>query len=598
MYSKGRPFLPGRHRKHEISKLAIIYLECNARFESYTKETMKTTKVPKPKQLHGNQEYMEKLAKALLLFLIIVFLLNACTESVEDGLPGSDSDSSFYHPAGWGDNPQHGKDYSTDKQNCEACHGKDLRGGSSGVSCAGCHHSGWTGTHGEEYASDPDNCKACHGEDLNGEGDQNRDCGHCHHEDAVSGWQHGDYHTLPYTDNCTDCHSADFTGANSLVSCFSCHSGISAFDCTDCHTGAATSYTDSAHGNTSYGVDRSGTGYAQGDCTHCHDLPAGSTNDLLLFAPMNQTSQTENFCFQCHKDTDDSPAQIGMPQQRSYSYRAGGWTADPLDDIKEAFSGTSSHNLGNIVTFITGKWGYTADSNPCAACHNHHAAQRDAHTAGNRGWPVSLPSDHTDSSTWELWGDDSTERMNNYTGNYQAPYRYNSTTTYEPDGSATPDGSNLTDYVTFCTDCHDNSNVIYSTVLGRDLYTIDWNSETHGHGDGDAALSPPYTSGGNYVLACTDCHEPHGSPNIFLTRQKVNKGDDVSVSTGLDNQWSSLCAKCHVSIAASHHTDELYVPMCSECHPSGDESIYQECTYCHYHGSTFTFETYDSYPLF
>ncbi|MBW2647200.1 MAG: hypothetical protein JRE23_13705 [Deltaproteobacteria bacterium] len=485
---------------------------------------------------------MSNVARAFLLFPTILFCLIGCTDSSPDGLSGGASGATTYHSTGWRDNPQHGSDYGTDPQNCHACHGDDLDGGTSDISCDDCHH-GWSGSHVDAFNADPDSCQTCHG-------------------GAIS--------------TCSDCH----------------HSDISALECSDCHADAATFYTDSAHGNLSYGVDRTGTN-TEGDCTHCHDLPAGSINDLLLFAPMNQTSQTENFCFQCHQDTGAS-VQIGMPQQRSYSYRAGGWAADPLDDVKEAFSSASSHNLGNILTFITGKWGYTADSNPCAACHNPHAAQRDPHTEGDRGWPVSRPNGHIASATWELWGDDDaeTETMKQYSadqgGTYQAP---NAASGYEPDGSATQDGSNLTDYVTFCTDCHNSTNIIYSNALGRNLYTIDWNTEKHGGGaatDGayDDVLSPYQDNQcGAYVLACTDCHEPHGSPNIFLARQRVNNGA-VTVATGDEKEWSILCLKCHDQIkhlpgSGPHDRDEY---DCLDCHSGVD---YTPCTDCHYHGGVF-----------
>jgi len=85
---------------------------------------------------------MRKLPAAFLLLPIMVLLLNGCTEPLEDGLPGSDSDNSTYHSTGWKDNPQHGNEFSTNPQNCEACHGADLKGGSSGTSCVSCHH-GW-----------------------------------------------------------------------------------------------------------------------------------------------------------------------------------------------------------------------------------------------------------------------------------------------------------------------------------------------------------------------------------------------------------------------------------------------------------------------
>jgi len=87
----------------------------------------------------------------------------------------------------------------------------------------------------------------------------------------------------------------------------------------------------------------------------------------------------------------------------------------------------------------------------------------------------------------------------------------------------------MPDYNEFCTDCHNSSNTIYSTTLGRNLRTIDWNSEKHGKGNADSYImvDSPYTAGScslGYILACTDCHEPHGSSNDFLIRTDVNGG--------------------------------------------------------------------------
>ena len=96
---------------------------------NHRKKAMKITKVLECKRPTANQEYMQKLAKALLLFPMILFLLSGCTDSVEDGLSGSESDPSYYHSTGWKDDPQHGRDFSTNPQNCKACHGEDLEGG-------------------------------------------------------------------------------------------------------------------------------------------------------------------------------------------------------------------------------------------------------------------------------------------------------------------------------------------------------------------------------------------------------------------------------------------------------------------------------------
>jgi hypothetical protein len=392
-------------------------------------------------------------------------------------------------------------------------------------------------------------------------------------------------------------------------------------------TGIAGLYLDSAHGSSSFGVKRSAGGfpdYTRGLCAHCHEQhasyngtepdPAGGAPSKYLLFDDNSISQTENICFECHKDLNSFQTG-GSIINRSYSYRAGGWTTDTLDDILESFSFVSpdiSHDLPDISTFITGTWGYTADSNPCAACHNPHAAQGDpanapnsSKSAGTRGWPVSRPSTHsTDNTVWALWGDGVGEKMSDYTAGYQAPYRFNSTTLFEPDGSTTETGTNLTDYVTFCTDCHNDTNTIASTQLGRNVYTFSWDTAKHGKGtagDGCPDILPPYQSGlcGGYVLSCTDCHEPHGSPNIFLIRKLVNSTVvtvDTGTGTGPDGrdnkEWVFLCGNCHDGLNADgYHTHPVFIPpdvsgcSASACHfpVIGDE--YRPCGDCHFHGN-------------
>ena len=150
-------------------------------------------------------------------------------------------------------------------------------------------------------------------------------------------------------------------------------------------SGVATAdvYTDSAHGNTDppplgYGVNRSGTGYTTGACAHCHDtfdsnICGQEGHPYMLFV-----DNDNSFCTKCHDNTTTYATTAIV--NRSYSYRAGGWT-DDIDNIDEAFGLLSSHSLSDISTFIgtpdEEKWGYTADSNPCTACHNQHMAQGD-----------------------------------------------------------------------------------------------------------------------------------------------------------------------------------------------------------------------------
>ena len=186
------------------------------------------------------------------------------------------------------------------------------------------------------------------------------------------------------------------------------------------HVATADPYDSSAHGNTTYGVNRSGAGYDIGECAHCHDTFNDSicgVNNLMLF-------KTEYFCVQCHQYPGTS-YQVDMPYQGNYSRRIGGDTSNTCPAyIKQAFlfvdqtTGTglpvlncgsdkgSSHNIADIADFLQGRWGFsdTADDiNSCNACHNPHLAKQD--------YPCSLPSNHSSGTAWEVWGDEAGEKM-------------------------------------------------------------------------------------------------------------------------------------------------------------------------------------------
>jgi predicted CXXCH cytochrome family protein len=356
-------------------------------------------------------------------------------------------------------------------------------------------------------------------------------------------------------------------------------------------------YLNAAHGSSSYGVNRSSTatlGYAQGNCAHCHEQHAsiggeepvpvgGEASDYLLF-DTNQTSQTENFCFDCHQNG-------GISLNKSYSYNFGGYTSVGSYDsnIKDSFSHAiagpgSSHHLPDFVSQVLGQpmqnadgvaWSLPADINPCDACHNPHLAQRNVNSPYDATKSaISRPSDHDN-----RWGDDAAERMNAAYSDYLSPYWWGSTN-YEPDNSATSDGSNLPNYVRLCTDCHNDYNTINSTnprLPGspRNINKISWKSvgvtpDAHGELDGitiGGALLPPYTSGPNMTLCCTDCHEPHGSPNnIYLLRSSINKAA-ISVPDTSDASWQSFCfTVCHTD-RVDHH--DLEDKKCVECHYHG-----------------------------
>jgi len=375
-------------------------------------------------------------------------------------------------------------------------------------------------------------------------------------------------------------------------------------------------YLNSAHGNSSYGVKRASagfpSGYTQGLCAHCHEqhasidgaepepkVGAGGPDKYELFKGLF-ASQSDMFCYECHKSIG-SIQQGAALLQYNYSRMAGNDTNACPNGIMEAFQfvddagnlslncssiSGSSHFLEDIRSFLSKQsWGFGSsveNIDPCSGCHNPHMAQRDSHIPGDRGWTVSRPSQHsTDNNAWGLWGDNiptAAERMSNYAPPplYQAPCRYpfsTSCTSFEPDGSSTSDGSNLFDTVNFCLDCHIQE--IRESTGGASA--IDWtaNGDIHGWAlpqtccdKGDKR--PPYNNaGGNYVLSCLDCHEPHGSPNEYLLRQEVN---GIQIPNFAPHRYYEFCRACHRALSTKH-TGHI---------PDPEPSL--DCRGCHSHG--------------
>jgi len=373
-------------------------------------------------------------------------------------------------------------------------------------------------------------------------------------------------------------------------------------------------YKSSAHGNTIDGVKRPDaalSSYSVGNCAHCHEMhtslegtSSGTPSPFTLFAE-NFSGKDEkpylasdNFCFACH----DSNSSTQVVQNYDYATTFGGYdpTYDPdslhtysnAADILATFNWNnfsqsgSYHNLKDIQDYAATTFPdfFTAKSNPCNACHNPHLVRRNNSSPTDPDMTaISRPTDHNN-----LWGDNEGERLSDYITagySYQPPYKYNSTSTYEPAADQKPD------YNTFCLDCHKNQvpatfTISYAGAPSGYLAAIDWESDIHGKGaryhtldgvslddntnDEDVgSVRDPYLSDGadNYVLACVDCHEPHATiltrlglvPNVipsYLLRKEIN-GEKVSIVTDCgfaasfavrESSWcgTAICNKCHV----------------------------------------------------
>ena len=348
-------------------------------------------------------------------------------------------------------------------------------------------------------------------------------------------------------------------------------------------------YSDSAHGNTEYGVERTGLSgtYVKGNCAHCHEQHASIGGDepdpdsdapaiSALFHNTFNTTATDPpytvsdlFCFYCHSDISlesiqhDAAGDMDM-KNYDYSYTFGGCNiaiGGPLvDDLLETFnwpsysSTGSSHNLSGLQTYTNTNfptW-FGPNSDPCTACHNPHIARRNKKNLHDPSFStISLPSDHKNH-----WGDESDEQMSDYANNYRAPYTWNSTILFEPDRSSISDGDLIPDYNTFCLDCHGvNAGAINSLSHGRNLVPIDWSGsagDTPSAGDkhgtniatGQVDTKGPYFNTDDLVLSCCDCHEPHGSPYDFLMRRAIN-GQAVGAIGLTIGDRGNQCRQCH-----------------------------------------------------
>ncbi len=354
-------------------------------------------------------------------------------------------------------------------------------------------------------------------------------------------------------------------------------------------------YLDSAHGDTSSGVNRSSTaslGYTRANCGHCHEQHAsiggsepapvsGNPSPFALFSDNFSNDATgpydpaDNFCFYCHVSVGAVQTEGGIIN-RQYSNTFGCSNSLGASSIIDAFNLRSYHNLEDIQGFAASNFTFfESSSNPCVACHNPHLARR------NREYPsdpdytaISKPTDHEN-----LWG--TVDTMGSiYNNSYEPLFCNDSHIDREPAASsdAVQGRANTPDYVGFCTDCHTPTATIYSNTLGRNLRKIDWGNGGEKHGvqltdghdfqasghiitpriGGGGLVQPPYSAndvGSDYVLSCMDCHEPHGSSNIMLLRSRVNGGElDISITApdvkiGMANSAIDdigyLCLRCH-----------------------------------------------------
>lgn len=255
--------------------------------------------------------------------------------TAKDEFTSSSTGSIYPHAAGFAEPDSHGLyTLANDIQNCEICHGDDLRGGTSLTSCFECHASyphskDWETpqSHGiYTIQKSKDECRGCHGSDFLG-GENASSCVSCHDPyPHGTGWvewdNHGNYVLTNSTSTCTGaCHGTDFKGGDTNVSCFECHRPYP-------HNADWTNMSSpSNHGrfyvesyvippiisndecaSNCHGTDFKGGG-APISCDSCHDdgiFPHADEGEILWEVTGHQnkvnTLGSDTLCTECHSD--------------------------------------------------------------------------------------------------------------------------------------------------------------------------------------------------------------------------------------------------------------------------------------------------------
>lgn len=231
--------------------------------------------------------------------------------------------SERYHPADFAAAAIHGPATKLHAEDCRECHGDDLAGGTSMISCDSCHSPGWR-----------TDCVFCHGGGLDSTGAPPRDIddtmdmsmlSFIAHPRHVSQYQHAPYdcsqcHRKP-TDVLSEGHVFDETDAKAEVD-FS--AGLSAQATWDGNGGCDSLY---CHGN---GLVANGS-YTHDQptptCGGCHPYPGTPNTAYAAMSGQHARHLGENvMCAECH---DPLAIETHVDGKPDVAITAAGFAWDP-----------------------------------------------------------------------------------------------------------------------------------------------------------------------------------------------------------------------------------------------------------------------------
>lgn len=253
-------------------------------------------------------------------------------------------DVGAFHGATWSSPAEHGRAAMTELTACAACHGQDLAGGSSGVSCNACHqaagHASWTS-----------DCTFCHGDRASGRASPPLDTRGRSEVSNVPVGAHAAHvrATLATPLTCAACHPSrgdvrtdaahlDGDGVAEVVFGALARTG-----------GAAATYSR---------VSGTSAGCA---ATYCHGSFAGGAG-----ATMSWTSTTPVGCTSCH----GNPPGTGQHARHVGAGVACASCHGGVMTAPNAISGPALHVNGvKDVRFGTGTWNASSRTCSSVGCH-------------------------------------------------------------------------------------------------------------------------------------------------------------------------------------------------------------------------------------
>ncbi|MFA5891224.1 MAG: cytochrome c3 family protein [Actinomycetota bacterium] len=323
--------------------------------------------------------------------------------------------------------------------------------------------------------------------------------------------------------------------------CYACHGDASSYAAP---FGDHSGFDASIH-NTSAGVPgpASGSGIK---CLACHASHGSDYRRLT-------SADGEQLCFTCH--TQASPKTSGGSNPFNAFATANDYATSDGDGVR-IFAhpvAASAQAAGSRVV-------------ECDSCHNSHFLDDVSDYAAGK----SKINDPTNVSLRRLSSWDSAS--------------------YGMNRSASP--GTAQDISKFCTQCHEAPATTQPITQGANVpFTVKMVNDSSTDAGGlahDKFSATQYFTGGTSLhgnsggLACTACHDFHGSSNAYMLRESVVSvgtqgvaGGNVTSVTGFqapftyDSQWTGK-----------------FKAFCSGCHVTEHEDRGATCITCHYHGSS------------